>query len=430
MSQSLTVQPPFRSSLISRRRFQLIGALFVSAIVPYLIRTFLYPETRDVSTINSFVGNAVAVILGLWGRLSMGNYPGVRSSALNFPTATIGHAVVLTAILLLRVSYDRAGLLGGYALHLLWLFFVYFSLQRVSRRPIGIVPYGAVNKLVSIEQIKWVRLAEPSLERSSHCEAIVADFGADLPANWEAFLAESALNGRLVYQVKQLSESLTGRVEIEHISENSFGSLVPGRGYFYVKELADFILAIMLLPIFVIVVALVAIAIRSEGPGSIYFRQRRVGFGGVPIEVVKFRTMIPLGQRDPAVDRDGATTSHRDPRITRVGAFLRRTRLNELPQILNVLRGEMSWIGPRPEADVPSSLNKGEVPFYAYRQVVKPGISGWAAVNQGHVADIEDIRLKLEYDFYYIKYFSFWLDVLIVFRTIRTVMTCSRFSRR
>jgi lipopolysaccharide/colanic/teichoic acid biosynthesis glycosyltransferase len=133
--------------------------------------------------------------------------------------------------------------------------------------------------------------------------------------------------------------------------------------------------------------------------------------------------MIPLGKREPVSDHDAAMTSDGDTRITRVGAFLRRTRFDELPQIWNILRGEMSWIGPRPEVDVLSRWYKTEVPFYAYRHVVKPGLSGWAAVNQGHVADIEEIRLKLQYDFYYIKYFSLWLDVLILFRTIKTVFT-------
>ena len=133
--------------------------------------------------------------------------------------------------------------------------------------------------------------------------------------------------------------------------------------------------------------------------------------------------MIPADQGEIVSDRHAAMTSEGDLRITKVGAFLRRTRLDEFPQILNVLKGEMSWIGPRPEADVLSQWYKAEVPFYGYRHVVKPGISGWAAVNQGHVANIEDIRLKLQYDLYYIKYYSFWLDVLIVFRTIRTMVT-------
>ena len=114
-------------------------------------------------------------------------------------------------------------------------------------------------------------------------------------------------------------------------------------------------------------------------------------------------------------------TSDDDDRITRVGGFLRRSRIDELPQIWNILKGEMSWIGPRPEAQVLSSWYTGEIPFYRYRHVVKPGISGWAQVNQGHVAEVDDVHLKLHFDFYYIKYFSPWLDLLIVFRTIRTM---------
>jgi lipopolysaccharide/colanic/teichoic acid biosynthesis glycosyltransferase len=102
---------------------------------------------------------------------------------------------------------------------------------------------------------------------------------------------------------------------------------------------------------------------------------------------------------------------------------LRQTRIDELPQIWNILKGEMSWIGPRPEAEVLSHWYAGEVPFYRYRHVVKPGVSGWAQTNQGHVAEVEEIEGKLQYDFYYIKYFSPALDILIVFKTLRTMAT-------
>ena len=94
-----------------------------------------------------------------------------------------------------------------------------------------------------------------------------------------------------------------------------------------------------------------------------------------------------------------------------------------MPQILNILRGEMTWIGPRPEASTLSEWYEAEIPFYRYRHIVRPGITGWAQVNQGHVAAVEDVLQKLQYDFYYIKYFSPWLDMLIVFKTIRTVLT-------
>jgi lipopolysaccharide/colanic/teichoic acid biosynthesis glycosyltransferase len=110
-----------------------------------------------------------------------------------------------------------------------------------------------------------------------------------------------------------------------------------------------------------------------------------------------------------------------DARITRLGAMLRRYRIDELPQIINVLRGEMSWIGPRPEAHTLSQWYQKELPFYQYRHIVKPGVTGWAQVNQGHVVDLNDVHDKLRFDFYYIKYFSPWLDLLIAIRTVRII---------
>ena len=169
------------------------------------------------------------------------------------------------------------------------------------------------------------------------------------------------------------------------------------------------------------IVALVAIAIQIEGPGAVFFSQQRIGHAGKRFKVIKFRTMHPVTKSWLVDARTAAITSCDDNRITRVGAFLRRTRIDELPQLWNVIRGEMSWIGPRPEAEILSAWYTGEIPFYRYRHVVKPGISGWAQVNQGHVAQVDEVHRKLQFDFYYIKYFSPWLDVLIVFRTVKTI---------
>jgi lipopolysaccharide/colanic/teichoic acid biosynthesis glycosyltransferase len=122
-------------------------------------------------------------------------------------------------------------------------------------------------------------------------------------------------------------------------------------------------------------------------------------------------------------DRRAAMTADGDARVTRIGHILRKLRIDEIPQIFNILKGEMSWIGPRPEAAVLSTWYTSELPFYRYRHVVKPGISGWAQVNQGHVAEIDEVHRKLQYDFYYIKYFSPWLDAVIFFRTIKIMLT-------
>jgi lipopolysaccharide/colanic/teichoic acid biosynthesis glycosyltransferase len=172
------------------------------------------------------------------------------------------------------------------------------------------------------------------------------------------------------------------------------------------------------MPVVLPVMGLVALAIRIDSRGPVLFRQARIGHAGKRITVYKFRTMRPVTIEDA---RQSAMTADNDDRITRIGHFLRKTRIDELPQMFNILKWEMSWIGPRPEAEVLSVWYTSELPFYRYRHVVKPGISGWAQVSQGHVAEVAEVHEKLQYDFYYIKYFSPWLDLLILFRTIKTM---------
>ena len=116
-------------------------------------------------------------------------------------------------------------------------------------------------------------------------------------------------------------------------------------------------------------------------------------------------------------------TRENDVRVTRIGRFIRKTHLDELPQIINIIRGDMSWIGPRPEAVELAELYSQAVPFFEFRHAVRPGITGWAAVHQGNVGDIDAAAVKLRYDFFYIKYCSFWLDFMIILKTIKTVFT-------
>ena len=416
------VQPKAHSSIVTRRRFQLAGALVVAALLPMVLRELVTPGTfAQPQSVNALIGNAAAIILAFWVRLSIETYPGIRSSYVIFPVALGAHGVVVAVFLLTRLPYDRLVLALGFGLHVLWNYLIYFLAEHRIRPRIAIVPFGAVEGLARITNVDWVVIKRPRLEETAGCSAIVADFSAEMPDEWEGFLADAALSGRIVYQVKQLSESLTGRVELTHLSENSFGSLLPARSYFHLKSLVDFLVAAALLPLALPAMALIALAIRIEDRGPILFRQARIGHAGKRITVYKFRTMKPLAAAED--ERRAAITDDGDGRITKVGAFLRRLRLDELPQIFNILKWEMSWIGPRPEAEVLSVWYTSELPFYRYRHVVKPGISGWAQVNQGHVHEVEEVHRKLQYDFYYIKYFSPWLDLLIVFRTVKTMLT-------
>jgi lipopolysaccharide/colanic/teichoic acid biosynthesis glycosyltransferase len=408
-------------SIFVRKRFQFATSLAAGAILPWLIRAATLPgSVVSVAAGNALIANALAVIIAFWTRLSIETYPGIRRSYVILPSALTGHGVVVAWFLMTRFPYDRVALALGFVVHVLWLYLLYMYAERRTRTRIAVVPFGGVDRLFPILEVDWLKLKRPNLRDARRCEAIVADFSADLPDEWEAFLADAALAGRIVYQHKQLAESLTGRVELEQLSENSFGSLVPARGYFHLKGLIDFLFALALLPVLIPVMLGIAIAIRADSKGPIFFRQKRVGHAGRNITVYKFRTMRPVENED---DRDAAMTKDGDGRVTRIGRVLRQLRLDELPQVLNILKWEMSWIGPRPEAQVLSVWYTDELPFYRYRHVVKPGISGWAQVNQGHVADVHEVHRKLQYDFYYIKYFSPWLDLLIFLRTVKTMLT-------
>ena len=405
---------------ISRQRFNLIGALVAAALLPFLLRALILPvDAFYAASVNSLICNSFAVLIAFWTRLSIENYPGNRSTHVILPSIVLAHAIIVTGLLLARLPYDRLALVSGFIAHILWGYGLWFAVQRYIRHRIAIVPFGDVERLKSIENVEWRIMQIPDLGDAAGCDGLVADFSApDMPDEWEALLADAAVAGKMVYQVKQLNESLTGRVAIDHLNENSFGSLVPARGYFHLKAMIDLMLAMVALPVALPVMAGIALAIKLDSPGPVLFRQRRIGQGGSFFPMLKFRTMM---HREVSGSIDEVITSEGDARITRLGARLRRSRLDELPQIFNILAGQMSWIGPRPEAEALSAYYTGEIPFYRYRHVVRPGITGWAQVNQGHVASVDEVHAKLQYDFYYIKYFSAWLDLLIVFRTIRTM---------
>ncbi|HEY0086721.1 MAG TPA: sugar transferase [Allosphingosinicella sp.] len=408
-----------RRTLWHRVRFQLGVGLLLGVILPYLVRyRFEYQQIDQDSLQNSLIGSLAAVLAGYYAFRKVAHYPGVRASYHILPSFAAAYGVALAAIFFARLDYSRLHFAASFLLCVFWYYIVYFKLQRQQRLRIGVVPAGQVEHLFDLEDVRWVRLHSPS-EMIGSFDGIVADLRADIPDEWERFLADRALAGTLVMHFKQMEESLTGRVAIDHMSENSFGSLIPGIVYAKVKRLWDLAMAIVAVPFLVPLFAIVGIWIKLDSPGPVFFTQKRMGYRGHPFKMYKFRSMRHGAAADDA--RSAAMTLDGDERVTRIGKFLRRYRIDELPQVLNILKGEMSWIGPRPEAVPLSAWYEAELPFYRYRHIVRPGITGWAQVKQGHVAEVTDVLWKLQYDFYYIKNFSFWLDLLIVAGTLRTV---------
>lgn len=179
----------------------------------------------------------------------------------------------------------------------------------------------------------------------------------------------------------------------------------------------DIVISLAFLVLTLPLMLVVALLVRLSGPGPVLYRQERVGLGGHPFTLLKFRSM-----RADAETRGPAWATQRDPRVTGIGSFMRRTRIDELPQLLNVLQGAMSFIGPRPERPHFVEQLADAIPHYRERARVKPGLTGWAQVNFPYGASVEDARVKLSYDLYYVKHRGVLLDLAILFATVRVIL--------
>jgi sugar transferase (PEP-CTERM system associated) len=235
-------------------------------------------------------------------------------------------------------------------------------------------------------------------------------------------LLEARMEGISITSYLSFWERETGRLNLAALDPSwliyADGFRIATATNAALKRGLDVALSLALLILTLPTLIFAALAIRFHNDGPIFYRQLRVGRGGRSFDIYKFRTM-----RVDAETRLGPQWAVQDDaRVTRVGRFLRRTRIDELPQILNVLKGEMSFVGPRPERPFFVERLAADIPFYAERHRVRPGITGWAQVKHPYGASIEDARGKLSYDLYYIKNFSFLFDLHIILRTVQAVL--------
>lgn len=235
-------------------------------------------------------------------------------------------------------------------------------------------------------------------------------------------IVECYENGISVHEMPDIYAQLTRKIPVRHLNHHWVlpRLTAPRRGpYPFFRDLYNYLIglvgfAFLLVPLF----PLIAAAIKIDSEGSVLFRQQRVGRNGKIFTLLKFRTM----QKD-ASQNGTAWTAKNDHRITRVGRWLRKYRLDELPQFINILKGDMALIGPRPEAVELVNQFKKQIPFYEYRYLVRPGITGWAQVNYENTCSVEGALEKLQYDLYWIKNRSLLLDFKIIFKSIKVVLT-------
>ncbi len=330
------------------------------------------------------------------------------------PVAAIAYSTIAVLLLLVRSDYSRVQLFGSGLLAILWMAFVAQLRARYLTRNYAVIPTSLIASMPEIGTCRWLDFDEVT-NRGARVDAIVADLDEKLNEHQVSALAQGAISGVPVLDRRFILETLTGRTPLNGLTPNEFGALLPSRQYLVLRRLVELFLTVFVLPVILPILAVVAVLVRLDSSGPIFFTQVRVGRRGRIFRMIKVRTMYH-GATGPSF------TATRDPRVTRFGQFLRRSRLDELPQVFNILKGDMSWVGPRPEALDLDQKYVRDIPHFALRGIVRPGVTGWAQINQGYAHDPDEMRSKLEYDLYYMKHCSLWLDLVIVLRTFAVVL--------
>lgn len=259
------------------------------------------------------------------------------------------------------------------------------------------------------------------VQPGSYAGVIIATSNA-LPNDTVKQLMKIRFAGTQVYDLSDFYEHYWSKVPVFHLKDGWFVfssgfDLLQNLFGLRAKRIFDILVSVSLLVLFSPLLLLIATTVRLDSPGPAIYRQNRMGQHGKVFTIYKFRSMHTNAEAHGA-----QWAGQNDARVTRVGRILRVTRLDELPQLLNVVRGDMSFIGPRPERPEFANMLESSIPYYEHRHLVRPGITGWAQVMYPYGASVEDAREKLQYDLYYIKRYSLLLDMAIVFKTVRVVL--------
>ncbi|MFB6262399.1 MAG: sugar transferase [Bradymonadaceae bacterium] len=358
--------------------------------------------------------------------------------------ATTGFIIYFTGVWGAGKLYGRTVIAGGFVIFTVWAVFTrrvaahWAQSQAEQTRWLLLAPpsEGADFKATLSElypetevvEVNWpARLEEADafdLEqwKNRDWSGVLISHPEELPDRLVRDLMQMRLRGIPTYSLTNFSERFLQRVPPSKLEDDWFVfspgfSLVHQRIILRIKRSIDVGVSAALLLALAPLMAIVAVLIKLDSEGPVFYRQTRTGVNGDKFELYKFRSMCEDAEADGA-----QWTEDDDPRVTRVGQWMRKTRIDELPQLWNVLKGDMSLIGPRPERPEFDSELSDRIPYYSLRYLVKPGISGWAQVMHRYGASEDDARTKLEYDLYYIKNYSLLLDLAIALKTLRVIL--------
>jgi sugar transferase (PEP-CTERM system associated) len=393
-------------SLILSYYFDLYEPQIVSVPIQIYFRILL------VLGFNCFI---LSAILSYYPDFSLGPYVWVLGFALLAP-ALIGLRKAYEWAIAQKVFRERIYVLGTgeYARSIVDIIRARpnLGMEVVDWEDIQLEP--SERKKLWIETLDRIGHARPPVHRI--IVAIEARRG-ELPVQE---LLSLRFQGIVIEEVGNLRERLDGKIQLDGLRPSDF---LYAEGFRlrpyqqFTRQIVSILAAAAGLLIFLPFFPFVILAVKLSSKGPIFFRQPRVGMAGRVFDVIKFRTMFTDAEAGGA-----RWATKNDPRVTKVGGFLRKTRIDEVPQLWNVLCGDMGFVGPRPERPEFVAWLSTELPFYYLRNLIRPGLTGWAQVRYGYGATLAETKEKLEYDLYYIKHMSLGLDLLIMFETIKTIL--------
>jgi len=407
-----------KKSLFVHSTTVVFGALAVATLVTLVSMLFGDSLLRTPQFQNVLFGGLVSYVVSSITLHNLGRFPGNRPLAYLLPVVSVTLLIMTAAIIFTRVEYSRAVLLIAILVVPVVTYTEFKIRQSMQKGRYALLPFGYYKNLAELNPKKFVVLAKPSFDYSDFI-GIIADSNEQLPAEWQQFIAEQLSQDTPVIDSVTAYESITGKSPLNHYGELASHDLTPSQAYLTAKRLLESVLILASSPVSVPLIIIVAIAVKLESKGPAFFIQKRVGKGGREFNMYKVRSMFVNTVECSASE----TTVKNDPRITKVGRLIRTSRIDEIPQFLNVLKGEMALIGPRAEAVSSAEQLQKEIPLFHYRHIVRPGITGWAQVTQGYAMGVEDTKEKLAHDFYYVKNLSLWLDLDIILKTVRTMIT-------
>jgi exopolysaccharide biosynthesis polyprenyl glycosylphosphotransferase len=381
-------------------------------------------------------GASIWPLIGLiTGGVLIGSYLSARAGVLVVPRPSYGRAMAITStavasvaigLVLFRVYWSRPFLFATMGVFLVGAL-AHRAIRR--RRPwsdrmiLITAEKGLVDDMRNSEHADIIAVFDPSgdppADEPTPGVTLTLDLRPVLSEEMARFVSSWNLAGYPVRALGNVYEEHTGRLPIVHLAEGwELTAPVSRNSYAPVKRVLDVVFVVLATPIWLVLGALVWLIVRLDSKGPVLFHQERVGRGGGTFVLVKFRTMV----QDAEAEGPRFTTVG-DTRLTRVGRLLRKSRLDELPQLWNVLKGDLSLVGPRPEQPLFVDQFSRSIPFYRYRHLIRPGLTGWAQVNYGYADDQADTVDKLTYDLYYVKLMSPWLDLQILGKSVWTVLS-------